>query len=87
MSDYDYIDPKLNRFMASVRPEVKDYDNRLLQYEGYEQGKKTFNQALAELVHYLGLSKATEFLSSPCNTPGSIRAGAKKRRGNSQYGC
>lgn len=65
MSDYDYVDPKVNRFMSQVRPEVEEIYNKIIRKEGLKQGNKTFNRCLVELISYLGLKRATEFLSTP----------------------
>ena len=61
--DYDWVDPELNRFMAAVKPEVRDFFNWLVRKEGIDQAKHTFNQCLAELVVRFGITAATKALS------------------------
>ncbi len=61
--DYDWVDPKLNRFMSAVKSEVRDFCNWIIRKEGPERGKYIFNQALAELVHVYGLDASIKIIS------------------------
>lgn len=58
--DYDYVDPKLDRFLSNVHPEIRRLFDAIVIKEGYDQGKYIFGQVLAEMVHRFGLIKTAE---------------------------
>lgn len=63
MSDCDNTDLELEIFLSRVKPNVKHFFEYIVKKEGREKGIYTFQQALAELVFYLGVEEVTKLIS------------------------
>lgn len=61
MSDCDYVDPKLDKFMQKVKPWVERFYEEMVNLHGYEKGKNKFFLAIFFLVAYLGEEQANIF--------------------------
>lgn len=54
MGDYDYVDPKVDKFMQKVKPWVETFFADMVRNHGYEQGKNRFFLAIFFILAYLG---------------------------------
>lgn len=64
MSDCGNADQEFELFLSRVKPEVKHIFEDIAKKEGREKGIYTFQQALAELVFYLGVQEVTKLISA-----------------------